>query len=252
MTNDSSGTGHASYSVIVVGGGVAGLSAAVFTARHGLETLVVDAGESILRRNAHLENFPGFPAGVNARRLLDLLGEQAEAAGCERVKGTVVRVVEIDDGSGFIVKTDAGDRYPTEYVVAATKNELDYMADVDGVGIIDRGKAFVDVDEYGRTGIEGLYAAGRIAEKAHQTVVAAGHGAEVGLAILEDDDRPFYHDWVAPQGYFTHRGRDLPPGCEEIDDAERDRRESNAMSVMQDRFAERHPDEQETHPSLDG
>jgi thioredoxin reductase len=47
--------------VVVVGGGVAGLSAAVFTARHGLDTLVVDAGESILRRNAHLENFPRLP-----------------------------------------------------------------------------------------------------------------------------------------------------------------------------------------------
>lgn len=46
--------------VIVVDGGVASLVAATFTARHGLDTLVVDAGESILRRNAHLENFPGF------------------------------------------------------------------------------------------------------------------------------------------------------------------------------------------------
>ena len=109
----------------------------------------------------------------------------------------------------------------------------------------------VDVDERGRTGVEGLYAAGRLAEKPHQAIVCAGHGAEVGVTILEDDDRPFYHDWVAPQGYFTDRGRDLPPGCEEIDDAERDRRESNALSVMQDRFAERHPDEQETHPTLD-
>ncbi|TKX78401.1 FAD-dependent oxidoreductase, partial [Halorubrum sp. SD626R] len=41
--------------VVVVGGGVAGLSAAVFTARHGLDTLVVDAGGSVLRRNARLE-----------------------------------------------------------------------------------------------------------------------------------------------------------------------------------------------------
>ena len=143
------------------------------------------------------------------------------------------------------------ERHHTEYVVAATKNEVGYLDDIDGVGIIDRGKAFVDVDERGRTGVEGLYAAGRLAEKPHQAIVCAGHGAEVGLTILEDDDRPFYHDWVAPQGYFTDRGRDLPPGCEEIDDAERNRRESDALSVMQDRFAERHPDEQETHPTLD-
>jgi len=44
------------YDVLIVGGGVAGLSAATFTARTGLETLVIDTDESILRRNAHLEN----------------------------------------------------------------------------------------------------------------------------------------------------------------------------------------------------
>lgn len=49
--------------IAVVGGGVAG----VFTARHGLETTIYDAGDSLLRRNAHLENFPGFPLGINAR-----------------------------------------------------------------------------------------------------------------------------------------------------------------------------------------
>ena len=221
MTTDTSGTGHESYSVIVVGGGVAGLSAAVFTARHGLDTLVADSGESILRRNAHLENFPGFPAGVNARQLLDLLGEQADNAGCERAEDTVVYVEETDDESGFMIGTEAGDSYRTEYVVAATKNEVGYLDGVDGVGVIERGKAFVDVDERGRTGVEGLYAAGRLAEKPHQAIVCAGHGAEVGVTILEDDDRPFYHDWVAPEGYFTDRGRDLPPGCEEIDEEER-------------------------------
>jgi len=234
--------------VIVIGGGVAGLSAAVFTARHGLDTLVVDSGESILRRNAHLENFPGFPAGVNARQLLDLLEEQAENAGCERHEATVDHVEETDDG--FAVETDAGDRYRTQYVVAATKNTVGYLEDVDGVGIIDRGKAYVDTDERGRTGVDGLYAAGRLAEKPHQAAVCAGHGAEVGVTILEDDDQPFYHDWVAPEGYFTDRGRDLPPGCEEIDEAERADREARSLEVMRERFAEPHQDDQVTHPSL--
>ena len=209
MNTDTSGTGHESYSVIVVGGGVAGLSAATFTARHGLDTLVVDAGESILRRNAHLENFPGFPAGVNARQLLDLLGEQADNAGCDHEEAEVTRVEEVE--SGFAVEMDRDERHHTEYVVAATKNAVGYLDGVDGVGVIDRGKVFVDVDERGRTGVDGLYAAGRLAEKPHQAIVCAGHGAEVGVTILEDDDRPFYHDWVTPKGYFIDRGRDSHP-----------------------------------------
>ena len=252
------------YDVVVVGGGVAGLSAAIFTARHDFDTLVVDRGGrnrsgsrtesggasgSLLRRNAHLENFPGFPAGVNGRQLLDLLGEQAERAGCRRVEARVVSVEQTEEGFG--VETAAGDRYRTAYVVAATKNAVGYLEGVDGVGIIDRGKAFIDTDERGRTGVDGLYAAGRLAEKPHQAAVCAGHGAEVGVTILEDDDRPFYHDWVAPEGYFTDRDRPLPPGCEEVDEAERREREAESLATMRERFAEPHPDDQVTHPSLE-
>ena len=234
--------------VLIVGGGVAGRSAGIFTARHGMDTLIVDTGESILRRNAHVENFPGFPAGVNPRQLLDLMGEQADRAGCERHEGRVTLVEQTDDG--FAVETASGDRFRTEYVIAATKNTVDYLDEIDGVGLVDRGKTFVDTDEQGRTGVEGLYAAGRLAEKPHQAVVCAGHGAEVAVALLEDDDRPFYHDWVAPEGYFTDRGRDLPPGCEEISEEESRRRETESLEAVCDRFDKLHPDEQVTHPSL--
>ncbi|MCH7660101.1 MAG: FAD-dependent oxidoreductase, partial [Euryarchaeota archaeon] len=65
------------YDVVIVGGGVAGLSAGIFTARAGLETLIVDQGRSILARNALLENYPGFPIGINPRRFLDMVEAQA-------------------------------------------------------------------------------------------------------------------------------------------------------------------------------
>ena len=240
--------------VLVVGGGVAGLSAAVFTARADLDTLVLDAGGSILRRNAHLENFPGFPAGINARQLLDLIAEHAERAGADRRLATVDTVERLGDAQGptegFTAATEAGEQYSADYVIAATKNATGYLADIDGVGLLDRGKTYVDVDERGRTGVDGLYAAGRLAEKPHQAVVCAGHGAEVAVTLLEDDDRPFYHDWVVPDGYFTDRGRDLPPGCEEIGEAERRRREAASREHLREALAEPHPDPQETHPSL--
>jgi len=238
-----------SADVVVVGGGVAGLSAATFTARHGLRTVVFDAGESILRRNAHLENYPGFPAGVNSRLLLELIRDQADRAG-SRIETATVERVERTDG-GFRVGTTDGDAVRSTYVIAATKNAVDYLEPVPGVGIVDRGKTFVETDDRGRTAVDGLYAAGRLAGKPHQAVVAAGHGAEVAVTLLEDDDRGFYHDWVAPDRYFTGRGRELPPGCEEIDEAERREREAESRRVVRDYFAEPHPDEPEQHPSVD-
>jgi thioredoxin reductase (NADPH) len=248
MTTESSH--QDAYSVVIVGGGVAGLSAGIFTARHGLDTLIIDAGESIMRRNAHLENYPGFPAGINARLLLEMMHDQADRAGCDHQQTEATAINTMSDG--FAVETAGEDRYHTEYVIAATKSTTDYLANIDDVGIIDRGKTFVDTDERGRTGVDGLYAAGRLAKKPHQAIVNAGHGAEVAVTLLEDADRPFYHDWVAPDGYFTDRGRDLPPGCEEINEQERQRREDESRETMQEYVAKPHPDEQRTHPSLRG
>ena len=72
------------------------------------------------------------------------------------------------------------------------------------------------------------------------------------MTLLEDADRPFYHDWVAPEGYFTGRDRDVPPGCEEIDDVERQRRDHEARTLLRERLSAPFPDEPEQHPSVAG
>jgi thioredoxin reductase len=52
------------YDVLIVGNGVAGLSAGMFTARQDLSTAVLGGEDSMLHMNSHLENYPGFPGGV--------------------------------------------------------------------------------------------------------------------------------------------------------------------------------------------
>ncbi|MFB6077982.1 MAG: FAD-binding protein [Halarchaeum sp.] len=233
---------------VVVGGGVAGLNAALYTARAGVETTVVNDGEPILARNAHLENVPGFPLGVNARTFLGLLREQVEEAGATRVDGEVVSVGR--DGDGFAVELADGSAHESEYVVAATKSNPAYLDGLD-VERLQRGsKTYVDADDRGRTAVDGLYVAGRLAAEPHQTSVVAGHGAKVGLTLVEDSAVPIYHDWVAPEGYFTGRDRDVPPGVEEIDEDERAERERASMERMREAFAERHPDGPTMHPSV--
>lgn len=245
---------HTPPRVVVIGGGVAGLMAATYTARAGLDTVVVSAGESILRRNAHLENVPGFPAGVNARLFVDLLEQQAERSGCLLEDGLVTAIegaetrfrITVDHG-----ETDDVSTLSADYAIVASWSDASPLENLDSVGLIERGsKTYIEIDDDGRTDLDGLYAAGRIAGKPHQTVVCAGHGAEVALTLIRDSDVPFYHDWVVPEGYFSERDRDVPPGCEEIDDTERLRRETESIELMTDAFEKHHPDAPTMHPSV--
>jgi len=201
---------------VVVGGGVAGLTAGTFLARAGFDTAIINHGESILKRNAHLENMPGFPAGVTPRLFADLLERGAERNGCLLEHGRVRELIETNGRFRVQIGDDNeedGDEHgpstlTTDYVVAASWSDVGYLRGLDPVGLIERGsKTYVDIDDDGRTGLDGLYAAGRIAGKAHQAIVCAGHGADVALTLIGDSDVPFYHDWVAPEGYFTDRGR---------------------------------------------
>lgn len=244
--NDVDRPGRFDAEVCIVGAGPAGLTASMYTARAGLETIVVDGGPSILERNAHLENVPGFPGGVDARRFLEATLQQAEAAGATVLDGRVEGVTREDDR---LVATTADRSIAATRLLAASWADCSYLEPLD-VETIQRGtKTFLETEATGRTTAEGVYAAGRLAGKPHQTVVAAGHGAEVGMTILHDADVPFYHDWVVPEGYFTDRDREVPPGCVEIDDETRREREA-AGRERQRSLLEGAPEPPSTHPSL--
>jgi thioredoxin reductase (NADPH) len=71
------------FELVIIGAGVAGLTAAAFAGRYGLEVAVVEqlaAGGQIANAE-RIENFPGFPKGIGGHELGPLLHEQAEAAG---------------------------------------------------------------------------------------------------------------------------------------------------------------------------
>ncbi|MFC7056987.1 NAD(P)/FAD-dependent oxidoreductase [Halovenus salina] len=249
MSDSTTEQSVAESDVCIVGAGPAGLTAGVFTARADLDTVVLSAGESILRRNAHLENFPGFPAGVNARQLLEMMEDQADRNGCERRDARVDSVSR--DGESLTVRTTADTTIETESLICTSWADTGYLDGIDALEMHDRGnKTYIETEDNGSTPVDGLYAAGRITGSPHQAVVAAGDGARVGLTVIQDSDVPFYHDWVAPEGYFTDRGREIPPGCEEIDDKERRQREHKAQEVMQSYFSDSHPEEPTQHPSV--
>ena len=71
-----------SAEVIIVGGGIAGLSAAIYLGRAERDTLIIDAGKSMARWEPDVQNYLGLPGGVDGQELLRRARKQAQRYGC--------------------------------------------------------------------------------------------------------------------------------------------------------------------------
>ncbi len=111
---------------LIIGSGPAGCTAAVYTARAGLASALVEGLESggQLTTTTVVENFPGFPGGVGGPELMENMRRQAERFGAEIIRGCAVKAdfsakplkVTLDDGRGLaaravIIATGATAKY---------------------------------------------------------------------------------------------------------------------------------------------
>lgn len=107
------------YDVVVIGGGLAGMTAGMYAARHGLGVGVVErmmGGASIINVE-RIENFPGFPEGVMGADLAAMTQEQAMNAGADFVMGEASGISQ--QGDYRVVETDAGEYRGKAVIVAA-------------------------------------------------------------------------------------------------------------------------------------
>jgi thioredoxin reductase (NADPH) len=184
------------YDVAIVGGGPAGASAATFTARAGLQTVVIDADAGMTRR-ALINNHLGFPEGVNGPDLVDNGKLQAARAGAEIVDGKVVALDK--SGEGFELKTEDGKSFEAKQVILTLGANAE-LARTAGVktreGTEPRIREIIDVDAQGRSSVPGVWAAGTIAGASVHTIITSGDGARVAINLISQNkgERHVDHD----------------------------------------------------------
>lgn len=107
------------FDVLVVGGGIAGLTAGLFTVRHGLKTALVEANmvSGQVVNVEQVENYPGFPRGIAGLELGSLVQEQALAHGLEMIEAEATGLSL--QGEQRVVATSEGELAARAAIIAA-------------------------------------------------------------------------------------------------------------------------------------
>jgi thioredoxin reductase (NADPH) len=105
--------------LVIIGGGVAGSTAALYGRRFGLDLLVLERGVpgGQTASASCIENYPGFPEGITGPELAQAVTEQALKVGVEYVNAEVMGLSHREDGR-WIAHTDQGDCETVSLIVA--------------------------------------------------------------------------------------------------------------------------------------
>lgn len=182
--------------VIVVGGGLAGLQAGVFTAKAGEETLVFDTDESLVYNTSNIQNLIGHDS-IGGHEIINQAREKLETFDGELVEEEVEKVEKTDEG--FKVTTSE-EEYESEYIILASAGnhepfeplDLEYEDGAEGPYMMDK---HVETDGHNKAkGMEKVFVAGLTNTWEYQTAVAIGDGAKAAINLLTDKYGEPYED----------------------------------------------------------
>ncbi|CAM3476401.1 MULTISPECIES: FAD-dependent oxidoreductase [Brevibacillus] len=181
------------YDIVIIGGGPAGGSAALFAAKAGKKTLLIDNDKSMTKR-AWMENHYGIME-ISGPDLVETGKKQAAKFGAEIVTAQVTNVSKADQG--LVVEVEGQGSYETKHVILATGAVVELASQI-GVTIKEgtepRIKNVVDVDAQGKTNIEGIWAAGTCAGVSVHTIITSGDGAKVAINVISELNGERYVD----------------------------------------------------------
>lgn len=178
------------FDVAIVGGGPAGLAAAVYGASEGLKTIVLEqiATGGQAGTSSKIENYLGFPTGVSGAELAGRATIQAEKFGAEFSIPSKVEKLEFE-GNYSVLQLENGERVKTKSLIIASgadyrKLDVPNREKFDGVGVF-----------YAATPMEAQICGG-----AQTVVVGGGNSAGQACIFLSENVRKVY---------LLIRGRDL-------------------------------------------
>ncbi len=109
------------YDLLIVGGGPTGLTAAIYAAREGIDSLVIEksalGGQAALTER--IDNYPGFPRGIQGGKLADRIIKQARRYGEELLSAVGVKGIK-REGDNVVVTTEGGDEYCGQVAIICT------------------------------------------------------------------------------------------------------------------------------------
>ena len=108
------------YDLVIVGSGPAGLTTALYAAREGMETLVIEKGGigGQARVTECIDNYPGFAEGIGGSQLAEQMQVHAERFGVEILLAQTVTGI-MTDGDYKMIATESGDEYWSNAVLLA-------------------------------------------------------------------------------------------------------------------------------------
>jgi thioredoxin reductase (NADPH) len=179
--------------VVIVGDGPAGLSAGLFLAKKGIDTIVCGQDATAMHY-AHLHNYLGIE-DLGGSDFQVVARRQVSAYGADLRDAEVTAITPREDGEGFRVQ--AGDEeVAADYVILAGGKQAQSLAAALGA---ERDGGRVPVDGEQRTVVDRLYAVGRVARPDRsQAIISAGAGAVAALDILSREAGRDVHDWEGP------------------------------------------------------
>jgi len=178
--------------VVIVGDGPGGLSAALFLAKNGLDTLVFGQDKTAMHA-AMLYNYLGIEE-MTGSEFQRIARAQITRHGATLYEDRVTAAKRVE--GGFQIETEGGETMQARYLILS-EGRSKRLADGFGLTTLDNGA--VAVDNSGFTGVEGLFVVGRSARPGRsQAMISAGDGAAVALAILARERGEDFCDWDSP------------------------------------------------------